>query len=139
VEQRIWSDQVHARNRVNQAALVLYCGDSVKLRPQRVETFDVNPLLVHTGAIVVADLLVNWVAAGPAGGRLLQSSMQNLVIALLHFNKAGPFRLVGGDLRIFQPLATGVLIEVRAWVHRLIDVINAESVGRLRSCRVLAE
>ena len=130
-EQRVGADHVLVGSDVDEVGLVLDGGDAVEFGLERIESLGVGGLFVHAGAVVVADFLVDGAAIRAAGGGFLQNSSQRDEIAFVEFGEADPLGLVGGDFRILEPVAAGVLVEVDARVGGLIDGLDAEAGGHL--------
>ena len=118
---------MHARDGVNQAALVIHGSNSVEFRLERTESLGLNGFLVHAGAIVIANLLIASAPAWTPLGCLFQNVVQNGLVPLIYFNETRPFRLVRRNFRLFHPVATRILIEIGARIHALINVVNAEA------------
>jgi hypothetical protein len=139
VEQRARSVHVHLRDLVDQRAFVFDCGHAIQFRLERSHSLLVDRLLVHAGAVEVANLLIDAVTAGTASGSFLQNAALDTEIAFVEFGKALPRRPVGGNFRVLHPVAASVLIEVHARVGALIDVVDAEAGGRFRRRRGLSK
>src|SRR5450432_24634 len=58
--------------------------------------------------------------------------MQRHEIALVEFRKTHPLGLVGRNLRILKPGATGVLIKIHTGIDGLVEIVNAETGRRFR-------
>ena len=65
----------------------------------------------------------------PACGGFLENAAQGDKIAFVEFDEADPLGLVGGDFRILEPVAAGVLVEVDTGVGGLVDGLDAEAGG----------
>src|SRR5580658_3821762 len=66
-----------------------------------------------------------------AGCGFLQNAALNILVALVELDEACPLRLVGRDLRILDPVAAGILIEIHARIDALVDVVEAKAGRRL--------
>src|SRR5205814_9400773 len=62
-------------------------------------------------------------------GRFLQNLMQQLPVIFGQFIEAAPARLVRWNWIVPAPCATGVLIEVFAWIYGLIHRTQVERLG----------
>src|SRR5205823_12539416 len=76
--------------------------------------------------------LVNGFAAGLLCRRLLQNVALNGEVAFVDLCEANPTGLIGGDFRILEPIAAGVLVKIHAGVGSLINVGDAEAGGHWR-------
>src|SRR5437016_11919780 len=109
---------MHVRNLVDERALVLGRGHAVELGLEWSNSLFIDRLLIHAGAVEVADLLINGVPPGAADGSLLQNAAFDVEIALVELREALPRRTVGGDLGLLHPIAAGELVEVHAGIDR---------------------
>src|SRR5258708_2624231 len=130
---------MHAGDGIDQRTLVLCGGDAIQFGLEWPQAFGIDCLLVHAGAVVVANLLVNRAAAGPASSSLLQNVPQGDTVPLFELREADPLRLIGRDLRLCKPVPAGVLVEIHTWISRLVDVVDAETNGGLPGRRSLSE
>ena len=98
----------------------LHGRDLIEIRLQRLGAEPVDGGLVHTGAEVVADLLLVRVAAGGLFGKLVENSPKELLIVLIKLAVDAPARLVGGDGIVLHPSTAGVLVEIDARIGGFI-------------------
>ncbi len=116
---------------VDEFRFVLDRGDPLQFRLEGIESLGVGGLLVHAGTVVVADLLVDGAAVRASCRCFFEDATQGHEIALVDFREANPLGLVSGDLRVLEPVAAGVLVEIDARVDRLGDRLDAEAIGHL--------
>src|SRR5919108_258133 len=88
-------------NRVDKRTFVLYRGNALQFRLERIQSFGIGSLLVDARAVVVADLLIDRTAIRATGGRFHQNLPLGHQVALVKLGEADPPRLVGRD---FGPL-----------------------------------
>ena len=130
---------MHTGDGIDKRTLVLCCGDAIQFGFERPQAFGIHCLLVHACAVVVANFLVDSVSARTARGSFFQNVSQDELVSFLDFHKARPFRLVRRDLCFLQPVSAGVLVEINTRIGRLVDVVDAETHGRLPGGRSLSE
>src|ERR1039458_4032137 len=104
--------------------------DAGELGRDRREALRVDGFLIHTGGVVITDLLRDGIAAGRGLGGLFEDLMEDLEIALLQFVEAAPFGLVWRDGILLHPRAAGVLVEIDARIGGPIDGAKIELNGR---------
>ena len=59
--------------------------------------------------------------------RLTRDVAHGVLVALIQLVKADPRGLVSRNLRVLDPIAARVLIEIRAGIDSLIDIVDAET------------
>src|SRR5665213_2130811 len=95
---------------------------------ERLQPFLLTPLLIHAGAVIVADLLrVGIVLSGGNGGSLIQNLAENRPVSLSQFAESAPACLIGGYGIVLQPVPAGVLVKIIAGIRRAVDRREVES------------
>ena len=99
---------------------VLQAGDALQRRFQRRKTLFLHQIGVHAGGKVVAVLLLKS-AFGGAGCRV-QLLPQQVAVALAQQREGPrPAHLIARNGVVLDPVAAGVLVEVRAGIGGLVD------------------
>src|SRR4029077_6907385 len=130
-EQRVGADHVVLGDNIDEIGLVLDGGDALEFWLEWIEAFGIGGLFVHTGAVVVADFLLDSAAVGATGGGFFENASLRDEVAFVEFGEADPLGLVGGDFRVLEPVAAGVLVEVNARGGGFVDRLDAETFGHL--------
>src|SRR6266478_8438973 len=118
-------------NCIDECRLVLDGGDAIQFRFERFAALGVSGFLVHAGTVEIADFLGNRVPRRGSNRSLIQDVAHGVLVALVQFVKADPRGLVSGNLRVLDPVAARVLIEISAGIDSLIYIVDAETLRRL--------
>ncbi len=98
-----------------------------EIRFQGLRSLGLDGSLVHAGAVVVANFLLNRSALRTGCGRLLQNVLENIFAALAEFIEASPTRSIRGDRILFLPASACVGVEVVAWLNGWIQHVRVEA------------
>ena len=117
-------------------------GDRVEQRLQRLRARRLDRLVVHAGAVEVADAGAVGTSRPGVGGGVLEHLPDDVAVVLADDREAlGPACLVGGELGLVEPAAAGVAVEVLtrigSAIHRREQLVEAGDValGLRRSSR----
>src|SRR5262249_43373430 len=119
------------RDDIDQLLLTLRSGNTIELRLYWRNPLRLHRALIHAGAVVIANLLLNGVASGTTLLRLFQDVSQHRQVLLLNLGKAVPLGAVGRNFFRLQPVPASVLIEIGTGIDRLVYVVDAEPGRRL--------
>jgi hypothetical protein len=101
-------------------------GDGIERGLERLEAGRVDRRGVHEAGVVVADLSEVG-ARGGVGFRGLLDQLGNAAVGEVEqLNERAVGAAVGGDLRLLEPGAVGVLEEVVARLHRAVHASDVE-------------